>query len=808
MIDFHDLKHAVRTLAKSPAQTAVIVLTLAAGIGVNAVLFGFVEGIWTRPLPGTRDSAALVHVYGQDEGATRQARGPLSYPEILELRKSAPAFSALAGVERRGPCLHGNGFLDTLLTEVVTDNYFTVLGVRPERGRLFSEGDAGSTGEPALVMSHSYWQRRFGGDPAVVGRSVRLGSTQFTVMGVAAPAFRGSELWLDADAWIPRSSWEAVGPGETGRREGQSHAVLGRLAPGADLAQAQAQADVVARGLAAAFPATNASRGFLVLGDRERRLTASGHAPMIAMLLASLVLLVACVNAGGLLYARHEARRHEAAIRLALGCSRRRLVAHLLGEGIVVSVLAAAAGLALSAVGLRILPLLLQPPGARFQNVFAVDGRMVAFAVGLACFSIALSGLIPAFRASRGDVESALREATSLGRSRRLGKGFMAGAQTAVATLLVALTVLFARSLIAVSDADLGFERRPVLLMQLAVPYPHARAAVFYDDLLARLRSLPEVRRAAITLRAPLSGSGGGRDEEVALPEDRRSSDERASRVKLGVVGTGYFDLLGVRFLGGRPFGSADTAASQPVVIVNRTMARQLWADGQALGRVLRIGTAPNAQSRRVIGVVADTRINSVTEDREPYMYLPAAQRGGSAMTLMVETRHDPMAWAGAARSEIAALDPNVIVRETTSLGNLVRGQTQAQRSQVTIVGLLGAVGLLLAASGLYALIGFLVLRRRREMAIRLAMGARSRQVLVLIVRHGLLVAGIALAVGLGGTLVVAPAVAGALYGVTPYDGTTYLIVAAVVLGVAGLASALPARRATRLDPAEVLRWE
>jgi putative ABC transport system permease protein len=237
-------------------------------------------------------------------------------------------------------------------------------------------------------------------------------------------------------------------------------------------------------------------------------------------------------------------------------------------------------------------------------------------------------------------------------------------------------------------------------------------------------------------------------------------------------------------------------------------MARRLWADGQALGRVLRIGPAPDAQARRVVGVVADTRINSVTEKKEPYMYLPASQHRASAMTLMVQTRGNPMAWAGAARSEIAALDPNVVVRETTSLGHLVGGQTQAQRSQVTIVGLLGAVSLLLAASGLYALIGFLVLRRRREMAIRLAMGARSRQVLVLIVRHGLVVAGTALAVGLTGTLLVAPTLAGALYGVTPYDAPTYLIVAAVVLAVAGLASALPARRATRLDPAEVLRWE
>jgi putative ABC transport system permease protein len=806
----YELRHAVRGVGRNPGHTMTVVLTLAVGMATSGILFGFVEGIWTRPLPGVRQPGDLVRVYGQTLGARRnpQSRAPLSYPEFLELRRRVRAFAAVAATERRGPLLRGRDFVDRTSSEVVSDDYFTTLDVDAEKGRLFREGGAGSAEEPVLVLSDRYWRRRFGSDPAIVGRSVQLNETMFTVMGVAASGFRGSELWTDIDLWIARSSWEATSPGETSLRQNRSHAVVGRLREGADLRQAQAQADVVARSLAAAFPDSNRDRGFVVLGDRERRWAASGHAPLMIMGLAGLVLLIACANAAGLLLARHQQRRRETATRLALGCGRARLVGQLLAEGAVLAVLASAAGVAVSVVGLRVLVWSLVSPGSRFHNDFTVDARVVAFVFGLACLAILLAALVPALRAARENVVGAMKGETASWARPQRARGLLVGAQIAVSVVLVAMAGLLARSFFNVTRADLGFERRDVLLMQLSPPYDRERSMLFYDDLLGRLGSLPGVRRACVALRAPLSGSGGGRDTEVAVPGRTVPIDEPALRVKLGVVGTGYFDLLGIRLRGGRAFESLDAATSDPVAIVNETMARRLWPDENPVGRFIRVGPPDERRSHRIIAVAQDTRVNQVTERPEPYLYLPASQRKQTSMTLMLETDGRPLAHAEAVTREIAAVDPQVVVTDTTSLGNLVREATQPQRSQVVVVSALGVVGLLLAATGLFALMANVVVQRRREVAIRMAVGASVGEVTTLMIRQAIVLAGIGVALGVGGALVATPVLSAILHGVTPYDWPTYVLVVLVVLAVAAAASTLPVRRAARVDPAQVLRWE
>jgi predicted permease len=804
MGNIRDLRQAIRSLARSPLQTGVLVLILAAGIAVNGTLFGFVEGIWTRPTPGVHDPTGLVHIYARELGASRQSRALLSYPELVDLRARLPAFASLAASERRGPRLRGEGFTDSTISEIVTDNYFDVLGVQPLAGRLFGGENAPDADEPILVMSAHYWRRRFGGDPSLIGKTVQLKSTLFTVMGIAAPEFRGSALDVDVDLWIPRSSWRKLNPGEDSQREYDSQSVFGRLQSGATIAEAQAQLDVAARSLAAAYPASNTGRGLLVVSDRERRLTASGHAPVMIMAIAGLVLLVACLNVGGLLLARHQERRDDAAIRLAIGCTRGRLVRHLLAEGAVVAVFAVIASIPASAVGLRILLWLLRSPGSPLQNEFRLDARVIASALILGCISILLAALLPAVRASRSDAGRFLHGSGPGITHRRRTLGLLAGAQIAVAILLVTITGLFVRSFIRVVNANLGFARRDILVVQVTP----GRSSDFYGRLLDRLRGLPQVRRAAIALRAPLAGYGGGMDEEIAVPDRPTPGGERAPRVKLAVVGDGYFDLLGIRVRSGRTLQASDSKGSEAVVIVNATMARWLWPSGKAEGATLRIGAGSASRAHRVIGVVDDTRVNTIVEDPEPYMYLAASQRPRGPMALMIETRDDPLAWADAARGEIVALDPNAAVTNVTTMGALVRERSLPQRSGVTIVGLLGLVSLLLAAAGLQALMTSLVIRRRRDLAIRLAVGARQGEILAMVLRHGLTIALVGAGAGLAAAAALTPALANVLYGVTPHDGWTYAAALLVVAIVAALATLVPARRATQVDPAEVLRWE
>jgi putative ABC transport system permease protein len=802
---FQELRRAERSLAQTPALTATVAATLSLGISTCAVFFGFVEGIWTRPLPGVDQPTQLVHVSSRSRTSDV---GGLSYPDVLEMRERTRSFASLAATQRRQPLVYGEGFVDATMSNVVSDGYFTTLGVRTEVGRLFTERDAGSPSTPVLVMSHSYWQRRYSGDPTVVGKSIRVNNDHFTVIGVAGRDFRGTELWTDTDLWIPMTSWKAISPGDATLRQGNEFEVMGRLRPGVSLQEARVEAEVFANALASAYPATNKGRMFVLETDRHRRFHNAGSAPVIVLVLVGLVLMIACANATNLLLARAEARRRLTATHIALGCTRWRLAGHALAESAVLVTLAAIAALIVANWGVGGFGALLSPPDPRFRNEFYLDGRVTLFTLMVSAIAVVLASLAPVLRARSVDVAGAMRGEQPGARPRSRAGSLLVGVQMAGAMVLSALAVLFLRSLINVERADLGFERKGVLAVTLSAPYESSRTHATYGALLDRVRALPQVKQACLASRAPLSGSGGGRDDEILIPgrEDPRS--ESPLRVRLTLAGAGYFDLLGMRLLRGRDFTAADNEHAQSVVVINETMAKRFWPEQDPVGRTFRVGDASRACDHTIIGVVRDARINDVREPAAPHMYLAASQSQGVGATLLVESVGDPLELAPVVRALGRAVDENLVYTSMTTLGLLVRACTQPQRNAVLVGVLLAALSLLLSAVGLYAVMSYSVRCRTRELGVRIALGAQAADVVCMIMQHGLILSASACLLGASFSLAVTPLISGVLYGVPPRDFTSHVAAASVLIANAALASWLPARRAAKVDPMEALRCE
>ncbi len=799
-----EFRHASRSLAKTPGLSLTVVLTLAVGISTSAVFFGFFEGVWTRPLPGVSRPAELVHVTTLSASGDS---GGLSYPEFLELHSRSRSFAALAATQRRGPLVRGDGFVDATLSNVVNEGYFTTLGVGTEIGRLFREGDAGSASAPVLVMSHNYWRRRHARDPAIVGQSIQIDDRNFTVVGVAAKGFRGTELWTDIDLWIPMASWEAISPGEAALHAGDSFEVMGRLSAGTKLRQAQAEADVMAGTLFAGRRHANVGQRLVLRGDLERRLAAAGSAPLIGSFLVGLVLLVACGNAAGLLMARGQARQHATATTIALGCARRRLIGQALAESAILVSLAGAVALFAAHWGIRGLAALLASPEPTLHNEFYLDQRVALFALVVSAMAVVLTSLGPAFQATRTDVLRAMRGAAPAGRRRLSARHLLVGGQMAVSMFLLALAALSVRSLINVDRADLGFERRRVLVVDLVAPYGPARSGVFYGDLLGRLRGLPGVKRACLALRAPLSGSGGGSSVEVSIRGREELTADAPMSVGSTAVGPGYFELLGTRLVRGRDFAVEDGNATQRVVILNETMARRFWPEQDPIGTTIRIGPPERRRDHVVVGIVRDSRIVSVTEKPRPYLYLALAQSVPTA-TVLVESAGDPLALVQSVREVVRAVDSNVVWRDVTTLGLLIRASAQPQENAAIVALLLGTLGLLLAALGLYAVVSHAVRQRTQELGVRIALGAQRADVVGLVMRQGLGLWLGACSLGVAASLLVTPILAGVLYGVAPRDWLSHVLAAVTLLVAAAFASYLPARRAAKIDPMRALRCE
>jgi len=797
---WRDLRLAARTLAKSRGFLAVSVLCLALGISANSTMFSLVDGYWTRPLP-VRDPGGLVYLSTQ----TSRGPSPLSYADYVDYRRLSKSFQNLAAMERRGQILVGDGFTEETLSNVVSENYFTLFGVGPAVGRVFTDADSKS-GVPVVVMSYNMWKRRFGGDPSIVGRTIQA-SGSYLVIGVAEKGFRGTELSMDADFWVPMYAWDPSGQ-EQNDRETRGQEVVGRLRPGVSMASARAELAGIAAVLDREYPKSDRGCRAVLQTPQEyfrgRNLTAR-----LLLAIVGLVLLIACANLASLLLARAASRGHEIGVRLAMGAPRGRLVRQFMAESLLIGGLGTGAGLMLTAWLIRLLPTVLIPPGNSFTHLdLRLDTRVLTYTLAASAATVLLFGLAPALWASRTNLIETIKGGGSSGgsRQRTLGRNVLVAAQVMLSVILLAGAGELVRTFIYGMNLDLGFQRRDLLVVDVGSPYDRrAQTHEFYRQLTERASAMPGVSDVSLALRAPLGPSGGGMKQKITRAED--PADKDGAPVRFAAIGLNYFRTLGIRLVRGRVFDAHDAYESAPVAIVNESMARAFWPGADPIGKAIRLENEPKKE-RTIVGVVADTHIVRVDEPSRAYFYLPFDQTRYGWAVVIAATRSDAMALARPFRAMVTAMDRRAPVLNVTTMGLLVRSSLYEQQMSATAVGVLGVIGAFLAAVGLYGLISHAVTRRTREIGIRMALGARRTHAMAMILRQGIRLVLVGSALGLVGAYYGTQLLKGLVFGVSVHDPLVFGGVVAVILAVAVMACLMPARRATRIEPMVALREE
>ena len=804
-----DVRYALRTLARSPGFTAAALTLLALGIGFNTAAFSLVDAVLLRTLPQVARPKELVSI------EERQYR-VFSYASYRDLRDDR-AFSGVAAWGRRPMGLaSSDGPAERVRGVVASANYFDVLGVRPEQGRFFLPAEEDS-GEAVVVLTHGLWQRRFGGSRETVGGTISINGAPFTVVGVAPPGFRGAGFGEPPDLWIPVSAWPRVATGafarlDYHRRSWGWMSIFGRLAPGVGTAEANAALRLAASRELSQYPTDTPKDYRIEAHPLSRAAAGAGDSADPARLLGLLLgavgvaLLIACANLANLLIARGIARRREMAVRVAIGASRGRLVRQMLAESLVLALSGGVLGLLVASWSLTLVsrvPL----PGDLTIAAFAptLDARVLAFTTALSILTGVLFGLVPSLQASRVAVLPALKDEVAGGR-RALLRGSLVSVQVALCLLLLSGAGLLVRSLRNLLAADVGFEPKGVALAFVNLGparYDAARAWSFASEASARVAGLPGVRSAAWAGTLPLSGDED--NESVELPGQPK--DQRQV-VRANAVGPRYFKTLGLPIAAGREFDATDTPEGPKVVVVNEAAARKFWPGQSALGKRLVIYGA----ERTVVGVCRDSLFGSWNENSVPQVTTPIQQLGGdgvlSTMALAVRASGDPRALLSPIRSELVRLDGNLPVFGLQTLEDVMAGELVPQRFGSGLLSLFAALSLVLATVGVYAVVSAAVAARRREMGVRMALGAQPRQLSGLVLRQTAAPLAAGLAAGLPLALGAARLLSRFLYGLSPGDVPTFAG-AVLLLALAGLAAAaLPARRAARVDPVEALRNE
>jgi putative ABC transport system permease protein len=813
-----DLRYALRMMANNLGFTAVAVLTLALGIGANTAIFSYVDATWLRPLP-VRDSDRLVKIFteGRDSrGAI--ARGDTAYQDYLEIRSQSKALEDMVAYERRGALLYRPGEVHQLPVVTVSPNYFTALGVSATIGRTFAEADF-QNGRFPIVISYSLWQQQFGADKDVVGKEVRLTNGLVTVLGVMPREFRGLDLFAAPAVWIPAPTWTHItGDNNTfSQRSSRRQEVVARLRDGADLNTAQSELATIATRMAQAYPDTDKDLRLTVEREQDTRGEDTRRQGTVLLAISGMVLLIACANVVNLQLARSEARRREFATRLALGGSSGRVLRQLLTESLLLASMGIACALFLADWVIASLPRLFAAGFSGSGYDFRLDARVLLFTIGGTFAAVVLFGIVPGLRASRIDLVSDIKGASE---TKGHASGFplrdvLVAAQVALSVLLLVGAGLLIRTFFKVQAIDPGFNARQNMLLVDLVPglagYTEPQIQNYYRTLIENMNALPGVEKAALAVRVPFSPSGGGAQQDVLLPGMTPPAGQTGYPVNFTWVGPDYFNVIGTRVQQGRGIENGDTTDTQRVAVINATLAKRFWPSGDAVGRTLqvtgRFGTALKTPVEfQVVGVVEDAKWNALTEPARPLMYLSLFQRAESEVTLLLRTSGEPAALTAGVRRELMRVDKNVPMLATTSLKQHIAFTLNTERTRALLSGAFGALGLLLAAAGIYGVLSYFISRRTREIGLRIALGAARGNVLGWVIRHGMRLVVIGIAVGLGAALLLSRALEGLLFGVHPTDPLTLALVVAVLVAVALLAIYLPARRASSVDPMEALR--
>ena len=817
-----DLGHGWRLLRRDRVFATIAILSLAFGIGANSAIFSIVNSMLLSPRP-VADPERLVVLYTGDRDHPYET---CSYPSYVELRdRSTDVFTGLAAYGIQQFRLGDANEVEQVWGEVVSSNYFDVLGVRPYQGRMFVDADDRAPGASAVaVLSHGLWQRRFHSDPNLVGKAVTIDNRKLTVVGIAPPEYRGMTAGLASEVWIPTMTLPLVEPTKglqkVTLRNSRWLTLVGRLAPGVAIEEAKARFEFLSRQMQAAHAEEWRSRqesGSIrelfvsVLPERDARVhpsmrTAAYAVAALLFVVVNLVLLIACMNLASMLLARAVVRRKEIAVRLSLGAGRGRIIRQLLAESVLLSTIAGAIGVAL---GVWLLDLLLAfmpafPEGIRLALDLRLDWRVLLYAVGFSTVTGVLFGLVPAVHGSRTEVSAVLKDDSLAGGYRRSRiRAALIVIQVGFSLLLLIGAGLVLRSLDKVRPTRLGFPSENVVVAPLSLEdrYGRRESQDFYRRLSERIASLPGVQ--AVTLVEGMPGGFLSRSRRSIEIEGYRASPSESLEIDASIVGPRYFTNMGVPIVQGRDFDERDRDGAPCVAVVNEAFCRRY---GTALGKHL--------QTCAIVGVVRDDRWQSLQREARPFFWMPVLQSHETRMSLLVNVKGEPAGHIAAVRRAIRELDPNMPVSDVQTIADYFQGGAYPFRLLGFVFAACGVAALLLATIGIYGLVAYTVVQRTREIGIRVALGASRRAVLQLVVGGGMALVSWGLAVGLllslALTRVLASSVFGTelLFGVSAIDSLTFASVAMLLAFVALVASCVPALRATRVDPVEALRYE
>jgi putative ABC transport system permease protein len=802
-----DLRYAVRMMLRQPGFTVVAVLTLGLGIGANSAIFSVVNAVLLKPLPYPSPEQLVMLWESKTESSLgSRFKGTASYPNFKDWREQNDSFADLAAYQQAGYSLAGKDAPERVTGTMVTPNFFDVIGVRPQAGRAFNEGEMQPGSTRVVILSDALWRRSFGGDGSIIGKQVTLSGEQYTVVGIAPEGFqfpsRTTQLWTPLD----------LSPDQLTNRDNHWLMVLGRLKPGATLEQAQSGMSTIASRIEGQYPDIQTGRTVQLVPLQEELVQFVRPALLVLLGAVGFVLLIACTNVANLLLARSAARRREIAIRTALGAGRWRLIRQFLTESVVLFILGGALGLLISKWGVDFLVSWASAFMPRAGEV-KLDARVVGFTLLLSFLTGVIFGLAPAIQSSKTDVQSALKEGGNSGQSPRRNwiRSALVVAEIAAALVLLVGAGLLIKSFAQLLRTDPGVRAENVLTMGLTLPQTlystHQSRTLFYQQVLERVESIPGVESAGVVNLLPIQSSGyNGKIWVEGEPAPQPGSEPIA---EYRATSPDYFRALGIPLAQGRFFNQQDREKNVAVAIVNQTFARRYLQGRNPLGSRVR---KEETEWLTVVGVVGDVRQSGLTQNIMPEVYTPYAQAESGTltqgMTLVVRATGEPTEVITHIRRAISQIDPAQPVHNVQTMQEVIYRSVSDRRLTMMLLSVFAGVALFLAMIGIYSVMSYTVTQNTREIGIRMALGAQGADVLKLIVGQGLLLTIIGITLGLAASLVLTRLIKSLLFGVTATDPLTFVYVSLFLILVAVLACYIPARRATRVDPMIALRYE
>jgi len=814
---WQDVKFAVRMLRKAPGFTAVAVLSLTLGIGANTTIFTLTKAIFLQAVP-VKDPGQVVSLYSnaQSRKGPPQEYLPTPYLNAVDYREKTNVFSGAAIAIPNGFNLVVSGKQTQLFGELVNANFFDLLGVTPKLGRGFTDVEDSSP-QPVAVLSYGLWNKQFGADRDILGKTIQLNQQAYTVVGVAPPEFQNIGVLGSPDVWIPISMRDQVLTVRLKQfvndRGFRLVLMVARLRPGVTLAQAQAAVHGLGNELEQEYPKQNSGRNEMLVPINETTIPPQQHAlfsraGMLMMVIVGLVLLIACANVANLLLARATQRQREIAVRLALGASRRQLIRQLLIESLLLALIAGALGVLCAYGGRQALAALL-PNGLPRNLDFSLDGRVLLYAIGLSLVATVLFGLAPSLQASRADRMAALKDRTAAptGTARWYGvRGLLVSTQVALSLIALVGAGLFIHSLRNAQQIDPGFEVNQELVMFVnlgAERYEQAKAEQFHRDVVERLNGLPMVAQASIADSAPFAGSL----QRTTFTDGVDSTDPRNGKLT-PVIATApkFFSAAGIALLQGRDFADNDDANGAMVAVVNQAAAQTFWPGQDPIGKHLHF--LGETWDVTVVGEVNTVKYQTLGEPAQAIVYMPLKQHYAPAVTIYARTKGDPARALGSVRSAVQSLAPTIPIVRLQTVGEVLVQSLTAPRLGAQLLGTFGLLALVLAAIGTYGVMSYSVTQRRQEIGVRMALGAQRRDVLRLIMSNGLAMVLAGVAVGLGLAALLSRTMSALLFGIGLFDAPSFLITASLLVLVAMAACSIPARTAMRVNPIVALRYE